>query len=95
MYTRRLSGKNKSHPRNLPIRPTEKSHSDATAHIDMTEYQIVISNHSFILDISIAPPQVHYYSEALLTTALILCQSSHAEVLQATASEELSQGPSL
>src|SRR6218665_3460462 len=33
----------------------------------------------FILDISIVPLQVHYYSEALLTTALILCQSQHAE----------------
>src|SRR6218665_3945872 len=29
--------------------------------------------HSFILDISIAPLQVHYYSEALHTTAVILC----------------------
>jgi len=28
--------------------------------------------HSLILDISIAPLQVHYYSEALPTTALIL-----------------------
>ena len=32
-------------------------------------------------------------SEALLTTALILCQSQHAKVLQATASEGLAQGP--
>jgi len=31
--------------------------------------------HLFILDISIAPPQVHYYSEALPTTALIPCRS--------------------
>jgi len=31
--------------------------------------------HSFIPDISIAPLQVHYYSEALLTTALTLCRS--------------------
>jgi len=31
--------------------------------------------HSFILDISIAPLQVHYYSEALVTTALKLCWS--------------------
>jgi len=29
---------------------------------------------SFIPDISIAPLQVHYYSEALPTTALILCR---------------------
>jgi len=31
--------------------------------------------HSFILDISVAPLQVHYYPEALPTTALILCQT--------------------
>jgi len=31
--------------------------------------------HSFIPDISIATPQVHYYSEALPTSALILCRS--------------------
>src|SRR6218665_2497652 len=31
--------------------------------------------HSFILAISIAPHQVHYYSEALPTTARILCRS--------------------
>src|SRR6218665_3386334 len=31
--------------------------------------------HSFILAISIAPLQVHYYSEALLTTARILYRS--------------------
>jgi len=30
-------------------------------------------NHSFIPEISIAPLQVHYYSEVLPTTALILC----------------------
>ena len=30
---------------------------------------------SFILDISIAPLQVHYYSEALPTTAFILCRN--------------------
>jgi len=30
--------------------------------------------HSFTLDISIAPLQVHYYSEALPTTAATLCQ---------------------
>ena len=33
------------------------------------------SFHSFIPDISIVPLQVYYYSEALLTTARILCQS--------------------
>jgi len=42
--------------------------------------------HSFIPDISIAPLQVHYYSEVLSTTALILCQSSHAEAPEATMS---------
>jgi len=31
--------------------------------------------HSFIPDTSKAPLQVHYYSEALLTTTLILCRS--------------------
>ena len=31
--------------------------------------------HSFVQTISIAPPQVHYYSEALPTTALTLCRS--------------------
>jgi len=48
--------------------------------------------HSFIPDISIAPVEVHYYSEALSTTALMLCRSKHAIALQATASEELAQG---
>jgi len=42
---------------------------------------------------SIALLQVYYYSEALMTTALILRQSEHAEALQATTSEELVQGP--
>jgi len=32
-------------------------------------------DHSFIPNISIATLQVHYYSEALPTTALILCWS--------------------
>ena len=49
--------------------------------------------HSFIPNISRAPLQVHYYSEVLPTTAFILCRSKHAEVLQATASEGLAQGP--
>src|SRR6218665_2302129 len=31
--------------------------------------------HSFVSDISIAPLQFHYYSEALSTTAVILCWS--------------------
>jgi len=31
--------------------------------------------HSFIPHISIAPLQVHYWSESLLATALILCWS--------------------
>ena len=49
-------------------------------------------DHSFIQDISIAPLQVHYYSKALPTIALILCRSLHAEVLHATISEGLAQG---
>ena len=47
----------------------------------------------FIPDISIAPLQVDYYSEALLTTALILLSGEHAEALEACESEELAQGP--
>ena len=42
---------------------------------------------------SIVPLQVHCYSEALPTTALILCRSQHAEVLPATMSEGLAQDP--
>src|SRR6218665_869721 len=52
----------------------------------------LIFSHSFILDISIAPLQVHYYSKVLPTTALILCRSQHGEALQATVSEGLAQG---
>jgi len=37
--------------------------------------QIISSIHSFIQDIYIAPPQVHFYSKALQITTLILCQS--------------------
>src|SRR6218665_853717 len=51
--------------------------------------------HSFIPKISVAPLQVPYYSEALPTTALMLCQSKQAEVLKATTSEGLAQGPYL
>jgi len=47
--------------------------------------------YSFIPDISIAPLKVHYYLEALQTTALILCWSSHTEVLQATVTEGLAK----
>jgi len=51
--------------------------------LDYQSNYLVTSNHksyhfihSFIPDISIAPLQVHYYySEALPTTALILCRS--------------------
>jgi len=49
--------------------------------------------HSFFLDISKMLLQVHYYSGAFLTTALILCWSEHDEALQATVSEGLAQGP--
>ena len=45
--------------------------------------------HSFITVISIAPFQVHYYSEALPTVALILRRSKHTGALQATASKGL------
>jgi len=47
----------------------------------------------FISDISITPLQVHYYSEVLTTTALLLCRNLHAEALQATVSEGLAQDP--
>jgi len=40
-----------------------------------------------MLNISIAHLPVHYYSEPLPTTALILSQISHVEALQATANE--------
>src|SRR6218665_2954260 len=40
----------------------------------MLNYKRKVNNHSFILAISIAPLQVHYYSEAL-STARILCRS--------------------
>src|SRR6218665_918866 len=49
---------------------------------------------SFILDISIAPLQVHCYSEALPTTnSTDTVSEFHAEAPQATASEGLAQGP--
>ena len=38
------------------------------------------------------PLQVHYYTEALLTTAIQLCRSLYTEALQATVSEGLAQG---
>jgi len=41
----------------------------------MSEFLIEEVIRSFIPDVSIAPLQVHYYSEALPTTALILCPS--------------------
>src|SRR6218665_3520329 len=47
---------------------------------------------SFTPDISIAPLQVHYYSEAPRRSADIVLES-HAEAPQATASEGLVQGP--
>src|SRR6218665_1833345 len=50
-------------------------------------------HNSFVPDISIAPLQVHCYSEALPTTALTLRWIKHAEALQASASEGLAQGP--
>ena len=41
----------------------------------MVQIQVFVHSHSFILAISIAPLQVHYYSEALPTTARILYRS--------------------
>ena len=52
--------------------------------------------HSFIPDISIAPLQVHYYSEALQTIALILFKfwvNMLKCYVLATMSEGLAQGP--
>src|SRR6218665_130256 len=49
--------------------------------------------HSFILAISIAPLQVHYYSEALPATAWILYRRVSHRGAQATASKGLAQGP--
>jgi len=50
------------------------------------------ANHSLIQAISIAPLQVHYYSEALPTQHGYFV-GVHAEVPQAIASEGLAQGP--
>ena len=50
--------------------------------------------HSFILVISIAPLQVHNYSEALPTTARILYRG-FTRSAQATVSKGLAQGPNL
>jgi len=59
-----------------------------TASMDNSIQQVHSSFiHSFILDISIAPLQVHYYSEAILTTALI------SKALQATTIDGLAEGP--
>ena len=46
----------------------------------------------FIPDISIAPLSVHYYSEALPTTAMETVSEITREALQATVSEGLAQG---
>ena len=55
----------------------------------------VCVQYSFIhsVYISVEPLQVHYYTEALSITARILCQSEHAEALQATTCEGLAHGP--
>jgi len=45
--------------------------------------------HSFIPDISIVPLQVHYCSEALLTTAWILCQRLRVNTSKATGNYSL------
>src|SRR6218665_1143272 len=49
--------------------------------------------HSFIQDISIAPLQVHYYSEAFPTTTTDNVSEFHAEAPRATVSEGHAQGP--
>jgi len=56
-------------------------------HHTCTLYYLQTTGPTFIPDISIAPLQVHYYSEAFATTALILCRSQCTEALQATARE--------
>ena len=50
------------------------------------------TQHSFIHSISIAPLQVHYYTQTLPTQHLSEFQF-YAKVPQATASEGLAQGP--
>src|SRR6218665_4089065 len=63
-------------------------------HLPWEQYQSKsLREKSFIPDISIAPFQSHYYSEALQTTAPKLRRSQHAEAQQATTSEGLGQGP--
>src|SRR6218665_1690898 len=57
-----------------------------------SKFSCVHSSHSFTLTISIAPLQVHYYSEALPTTARILYQSFTLK-RTATAGKRLAQGP--
>jgi len=46
----------------------------------------------FIYFYSASSSPLTYYSEALPTTALILCRRYHAEALQATVNEGLAQG---
>ena len=50
-------------------------------------------SHSFITDVSIAPLQVHYYSEALPTQHGYCVGVNTPKALQATTSEGLAQGP--
>jgi len=45
------------------------------SHLQMVNWRIQFNIHPFVPDISIAPLQVHYYTEVLPTTALILCKS--------------------
>ena len=68
----------------------------ATTNWDLEKREMTDSLiHSFIQAISIAPLQVHYYSEALPTgsTQLGYCVGVSREAPQATASEGLAQGP--
>jgi len=49
--------------------------------------------HSLIPNISVAPLQVHYYSEALPTTIIDTVSEFTCQALQATTSEGLAQCP--
>ena len=64
--------------------------------VDQYKFYQLINVHrlgmKFIMDISIAPFQVYYYSEAL-PTQLDTVSVFHAEAPQATVSEGLAQGP--
>src|SRR6218665_1562326 len=67
---------------------------DSDKHGDRARNRVNCGPHSFILAISIAPLRVHYYSEALPTTAgILLCIGVSRRSAQATVSKGLAQGP--